>query len=173
MCIVLLMALMKTFFFLRVSMTLAYLVTLIIKVMGDLVFFIMFYIILIYMFGLILGVLGYENFTFMEVDDPDEWEEVTGDEEAPGFEYEFVPTFVGNIFAVIRMSLGDNDFGGVIYLGNSKGMVFWITWAIIAYICFIIFMNFIITEACVIYEKVADNLEQNLLLERANLINEA
>jgi len=95
-------------------------------------------------------------------------------EEFAGFEYAYLPyIFLGNMFTVVRMSLGDNDFGAVLYLGESKGMVFWFIWIFIAYLCFIIFMNFIITEACTIYEGVMENIDQSLLLERSVLINEA
>ena len=59
MVVVLLMALMKTFFFLRVSMSVAYLVTLIIRVVGDLKIFMLFFAILVYMYALNLGVLGF------------------------------------------------------------------------------------------------------------------
>jgi len=69
--LVLMMALMKTFFYLRVSMRFALFVALIIKVMGGLNTFILFYIIIVYMCALILGVLGYENYTWEEVHDTD------------------------------------------------------------------------------------------------------
>ena len=66
----------------------------------------------------------------------------------------------------MRMSLGDNDFSAVYYLDPvedegaiEKGAVFWLTWVLIAYITFIIFMNFIITEAGEIYAAVDANLD--------------
>ena len=68
MTIVLLMALFKTFFFLRISDTLAYLVTLIRKCIVDLKIFLLFYVILIYMFALIVGVLGWQVDTGIEID---------------------------------------------------------------------------------------------------------
>ena len=68
MTIVLLMALFKTFFFLRISDTLAYLVTLIRTCIVDLKIFLLFYVILIYMFALIVGVLGWQVDTGIEID---------------------------------------------------------------------------------------------------------
>ena len=68
MTIVLLMALFKTFFFLRISDTLAYLVTLIRNCIVDLKIFGLFYVILIYMFALIVGVLGWQVDTGIEID---------------------------------------------------------------------------------------------------------
>ena len=63
MCIVLLLAMIKTMFFLRIFDNLSYLVTLIRSVIYDLRIFMLFYIILLFMFSQILGVLGYQNYT--------------------------------------------------------------------------------------------------------------
>ena len=67
--------------------------------------------------------------------------------------------FAANFCAIVRNSLGDNDFGGVYLLGPARGALYWVVWGNIAFMLFIIFMNFIITEACVIYETVYANLE--------------
>ena len=61
--IVLLLALIKTMFFLRIFDNLSYLVTLIRSVIYDLRLFLVFYSILVFMFALILGVLGFQNFS--------------------------------------------------------------------------------------------------------------
>ena len=90
----------------------------------------------------------------MEVENPIDYEEIMSDEERPGFEYEFLPKFLAYMASTVRMSLGDNDFGAVPYMGDFRGSLFWVIWFLIAYILFIIFMNFIITEACIIYEAV-------------------
>ena len=57
--IVIALALVKTMFFLRIFDNLAYLVTLIREVIYDLKVFMLLYIIMVYMFSLILGVLGW------------------------------------------------------------------------------------------------------------------
>jgi hypothetical protein len=59
MSLVLLLALMKSLFFLRIFDNLSYLVTMIRSVIYDLRIFLIFYIILISMFSLVMGVLGF------------------------------------------------------------------------------------------------------------------
>ena len=63
MSLVLLLALVKSLFFLRIFDNLSYLVTMIRCVFYDLRVFLIFYIILIFMFSLVMGVLGFQNFT--------------------------------------------------------------------------------------------------------------
>ena len=52
-------------------MSIAYLVTLIRKVVVELQTFMLFYSILVFMFALILGVLGFQNFSRVELEDPE------------------------------------------------------------------------------------------------------
>jgi len=59
MCIVLFLALVKTMFFLRVFEQPSYLVTLVKQVIKDLMYFMQFYVIIVFMFSLILGVIGF------------------------------------------------------------------------------------------------------------------
>ena len=59
MILVLLLQLIKSFFFLRISSSFAYLVTLIRNVFYDLRIFLAFFAILIVMFSLIIGVMGW------------------------------------------------------------------------------------------------------------------
>ena len=59
MCLVIFMALLKSFFFLRISKRLAYLVNLIKSVMIELKWFICFYGIILYNFALIFGTIGW------------------------------------------------------------------------------------------------------------------
>jgi hypothetical protein len=166
MSIVLILALVKTMFFMRIFNNFSYLVTLIKQVIYDLRFFTMFYFVMVFMFSLIFGVLGFQNYTKLPAD-------VVPPEEEPGKEYKEIGRFAGNIITVVRMSVGDNDFDGVPYLGHSKAIVFWIVWGLILYVTCICFMNFIIAEACHSYEKVSENIDNILMYQRANLINES
>jgi len=59
MSVVLFLALVKTMFFLRIFNDLSHLVTLIRTVIWDLRNFMKFYVIIVFMFSLILGVLGF------------------------------------------------------------------------------------------------------------------
>ena len=65
---------------------------------------------------------------------------------------------------VVRISIGDNDFSGSIFLDQNLNILFWCVWAIIVLIMCIIFLNFIIAEASASYEKVSSNIDFFLLL---------
>ena len=103
----LLLALVKTLFFLRIFDNLSYLVTLIRSVIWDLRIFMCFYLIMIFMFSLIMGVMGWQNFTRTDVDFP---EGILERERYPGVEYKYLGRLVGNFLSVLRMSLGGTDF---------------------------------------------------------------
>ena len=66
MVLVLLFAMVKNLFYLRIFDSLSYLVTLITQVSADLSAFLVFYIILCFMFSLTLGVLGFQNYTMLD-----------------------------------------------------------------------------------------------------------
>ena len=87
MCIVLFLALVKLMFFLRIFDSLSYLVTLLRSVINDLYIFMLFYFILLFMFSLILGVLGVNNFTRK----PDKFDE---NKPYPGKEYRYLNRFI-------------------------------------------------------------------------------
>ena len=83
------MALIKTFFFLRILESFSYIVTMMMQVLVDLRVFILFYAVLILMFGAAMTVLG--------PNDADE--------------YKNLNKFLGNFITAMRLSLGDLDFG--------------------------------------------------------------
>lgn len=93
--------------------------------------------------------------------------------EYPGAEYAFLAKFLANVLSVFRMSMGDNDFGAVAYFDAERAIVFWVVWALIAYLTSIIFFNFVVAEASASYEAVSNNLDEVLILEKAQLINES
>ena len=59
MLVVLLLALVKLMFFLRIVGRMAYMVVLLENVIKDLLIFLTFYLILVFMFSLIMGVIGF------------------------------------------------------------------------------------------------------------------
>lgn len=87
-CIVLL-CLMKTFFYMRIVMSYSYIVTMIVNVVADLRVFLLFFTILILMFSAIFDVIAKSN----------------------ADEYKEVGPFLGNFFLTLRLSLGDFDVG--------------------------------------------------------------
>lgn len=167
MTILLMFALVKSLFFLRIFDSLSYLVTLLRGVIYDLRIFMLFYAILMFMFSLMIGVLGLGNFSR----DP-ELVEGLGNTR-PGIEYQYIGQFIGNMVHVVRMSIGDNDFSASIFLEEPINILFWIVWIIIMFIMCIIFLNFIIAEASASYEKVCSNIDYFLLFQKVNLIYES
>ena len=78
------------------------LITLLRSVIYQLRIFMVFYMILVYFFALMLGVMEYANYSRREAKAGKRAASVN-----PGFEYQEIGYLLGNIIAVIRMSLGD------------------------------------------------------------------
>ena len=81
--------------------------------------------------------------------------------------------FIGNIFQIMRISMGDYDFDGANDLEDVENIVYWICWLLMVTITCIIFLNFIIAEASNSYANVVETLVAQQLKERASLIKEA
>ena len=88
MIFVILIQLMKTFFFLRIKMSYSYIVTMIVRVVYDLRIFLLFYFILIVMFSSIFNIVSANNSDI----------------------YQNLNPFFANIMTTMRLSLGDFDF---------------------------------------------------------------
>ena len=128
-----------------------------------------FYLILIFMFSLIFGVMGFQNYTY----DKELMDYFEKKDDYPGIEYREIGLFFGNIISVIRMSLGDFDFGAIKYMDNLSNIIFWLAWICIVLMTCIIFLNFIIAEASASYEKVVQNIDNYLIFEKCSMINES
>jgi hypothetical protein len=109
---VIILALMKIFFYMRIVEKFSPIVTMLQRVVYDLRIFLLFYFILILLFSLLLGVLGVGNPNVpgsgltpedIEIDDPSS-------------EYKHTGLFIGNFINTLRMSLGDFDFDASLYL---------------------------------------------------------
>jgi len=81
------------------------------------------------------GVLGTANFkikgsfrdTYWIVDPESPTGEYTLDPDAPGFEYYKIGLFLGNFFAVVRLSMGDTAIIGCAeFLEHVENYMFWI-----------------------------------------------
>lgn len=169
MSFVLLLALCKTLFFLRIFDNLSYLVTMIRSVIYDLRIFLIFYTILLFMFSLILGVLGFQNFS----NDPELWDQLQQKGVYPGVEYSEIGRFFANIVSIIRMSMGDFDVNAIVYMDQTIARVFWFMWITIVLVTAVIFLNFIVAEASASYEKISANIANYLQYEKIELINES
>lgn len=89
MILVILVCMTKTFFYMRIVESFSYIVTMIIRVMGDLKVFLLFFIILIVMCSMIFDVIAINN----------------------ADEYKYIGPYWGNMMSTLRLSLGDFDFG--------------------------------------------------------------
>jgi hypothetical protein len=169
MIIIIVVALIKTFFFLRIFDALSPIVTMLTNVIYDLRIFLFFYAILIVLFSLLLGILGIGNKYI-----PGGFKDTYGDaDEYPGSEYANVGLFVGNLLSTLRMSMGDFGFDAAILLDPAENIIYWFVWLLIVIITCIIFLNFIIAEASASYEKVSEELDAYILSEKAALIQES
>lgn len=172
MIFIILLAVVKTFYYLKIFGALSPIVTMLANVIYDLRIFMLFYIILIVLFSLLLGILGLGN-----KDIEGGFKQMYGDKTVadgyPGSEYENVGLYLGNILTVLRMSMGDFGFDSAYLLSSTENIIYWFVWAIIVVVTCIIFLNFIIAEASASYEKVASDLEAYIMKEKALLIQEA
>lgn len=175
MIVIILLALMKTFSYLRIFGNLSPIVTMLSNVIYDLRIFLTFYTILIVLFSLLLGILGIGNrYIAGKFKDAYGVGKASVDSGGyPGSEYDNIGLFLGNIFVTMRMSMGDFGFDAAYMLADSENIIYWFVWFIIVVITAIIFLNFIIAEASASYEKVASELEAFIMREKASLIHES
>lgn len=74
---------------------------------------------------------------------------------------------------VLRISVGDYDFGYLTTLDSGMTLIYWILWIIIVVSTSVVMLNFVIAKACDCYQVVADRLGEFILKGRAGLITEA
>jgi len=153
MIVVILLCLMKLFFFLRIFMKLSYIVTMIMQVMKDLRTFFIFFTILIVMFSLVFDVITINQ----------------------AGEYRNVGNFAANLLGTLRLSLGNTDFNFLEddHLDSDQHTLFWVCWVLVVIFSALIFLNFIIAEVSNSYDFVRQSIDALIYKERAGLINEA
>ena len=165
------LAILRTFRLLKIFSGLSPIATMLINVISDLKIFLFFYVILIFLFGLLTSVLGLANkgsskeLAQKHEEDPDG---------IPGIEYRLIGLFVGNIISTLRTSLGDfADIPAVAYLDFHESVAYWFLWLIVIVVTNIVFLNFIIAEASASYEKVSEFLDEYIYKDQINLIADA
>jgi hypothetical protein len=173
MCFIVLLLIMKTFFFLRIFPTLTPIVVMITNVIYDLRIFLLFYIILIFLFCQLYAVLGLGNGY------PDENAEPVLDDEGEPIEddpteYDAIGLHAGEFLWTLRLSMGDfSAIGASTELDKAENVIFWLIWVMTVVITCIIFLNFIVAEASASYSHVVETLESVIQKEKAALINES
>lgn len=89
-------------------------------------------------------------------------------------EYEAIGPLWGNLFAALRLSLGDFDFTQIV--GRRRYLVhvlFWVVWIMMVGFAALIFLNFIIAEVSSSYARCNASVYQTIFKERAMQIAEA
>jgi hypothetical protein len=173
-----LVIMVKTFFFMRMFDSMAHLVSMIQRVAKDLSAFIAFFFILLQITSLILSVIGVGVIPFGE-EAPEEGlnlkNKLKGDinSSGPGVEYQYLPVWIKQILSVLRMSLGDFDFAESTLVSPVQNYLFWMTWLILVIITCIVFMNFIIAEVSSSYTNVQKSVMGHIQQDRAQLIQES
>ena len=71
---------------------------------------------------------------------------------------------------MFSMSTGSYDFNSANLLDSKENICYWAIWLVIIVMTNVVFLNFIIAEACASYEKVSAELEAFVLKERSALI---
>lgn len=153
MCIIVLLLITKTFFFLRIFPLLTPIVVMINNVVYDLRIFLFFYLILISLFCQIYAILGLGN---------DYTNVIRGyiDPEGVSKEYQAVGLHFGEFFWTFRLSLGDfSAIGATSSLLKHEMQIFWLMWILTVVVTSIIFLNFVVAEACASYSRVVESLE--------------
>ena len=187
MCFIILVVITKTFFYLRIFPSLTPIVVMINSVIFDLRIFMFFYMLLVSFFCLVFAVLGLGN---ESVHNPEERERrnlksgggsgggfassVSDDgDEDPAEEYKSVGLLAGEFLWTFRISMG--DFAAIDAqntLSKEESRIFWIMWVITLVLTCIIFLNFVVAEACASYMRIKDNLLPIIEREKAVLITE-
>jgi len=176
MIMVVILAIRRTFSYLRIFKSLSPIVTMLQNVIWDLRVFLTFYVILTLLFSLMYGVLGLGNAKipggFREAFYDFENNELSSD--APGIEYDKIGLFFGNFIQTIRLSMGDfAAIDAANTLSKNENYVFWIVWFVTVVVTCIIFLNFIVAEASASYTTVSEQLENFIQQQRADLTGEA
>ena len=159
MLLVILIAVNKTFFFLRIFDSFSPIVTMLQVVSKDLLNFLFFFVIL--MLGLSMQVivlcLGniYIDGRFRYLNSP-RW---TPDEDLgslyPGGEFEKIGLFFGNFMFIFRAAMGDFSVQyASVYLDPIDNYIFWCLFFIILISTNIVFLNFVVAEAGNSYSRV-------------------
>ena len=166
MCTVCLLAIRRTFNFLRIFTALSPIVTMLSNVIWALRIFMTFYTVLMVLFSLMFGVLGIQNYKLEGKYRDEFWKIPEGgddfelSEEAPGQEYKKIGLFFGNIFTAVRISTGDFPIiDSAEWLTPGENVMFWVIWFMTVVVTAIIFLNFIVAEAGNSYNEVSEQLE--------------
>ena len=162
--------LLKSFFFLRIFKSLSFLVSMLKQVFYDLQAFLLFYFILMFMFGIIFSIIDWGNYEF---NDDEYIRNIQYTATGPDKEYLLINKFFARMIVVLRISLGDFEFSSSTYLTPFQNVLYWLMFVLMVIVTCIVFLNFIIAEVSASYQSVKDILNVSILQERGQMINES
>jgi len=183
MIVVGILAIRRTFNFMRVFTKLSPIVTMLTNVFWRLRIFMTFYVILLLLFSLIFGVIGLGNYNLVGdyrtnfwIQNPQSSDPMDGElsEDAPTIVYFKIGQMASNFVQTLQLSLGDFSLlGPTIFFQKVENILFWIAWFVVLIITNVIFLNFIVAEASAIYSEVSESLQNYIQQQRADLVAEA
>ena len=147
------------------------------NVIYDLRIFLLFYTILVFLFGLMFSVIGVgldeiQNLHGHDHSDRRRLKPKSGggssnsggaDDDDDGLippEYKYTGMFVGQFLSTLRLSIG--DFASIetaAALPKAENILFWHIWFLAVILTNVVFLNFIVAEASASYAKVTETLE--------------
>ena len=78
-------------------------------------------------------------------------------------DYKYIGLGWGDFMWTLRISIGDNSaIADARYLQPAESKIFWILWSITSIITCVVFLNFVVAEACASYSIVTDTLEETI-----------
>ena len=89
-------------------------------------------------------------------------------------DYQTIGLHLGEFMWTLRMSMGDmSAVEDSKFLNRAENILFWICWLITVVVTCIVFLNFIVAEACASYSKVVETLQEVIWKEKSALITES
>ena len=80
----------------------------------------------------------------------------------PMSEYYYMNGLYTYFFATLRMSMGDfSMIAAVPYLGAGDSIFFWFPWLFCVVLLFIVFLNYVVAEACNSYSSISGEIESH------------
>ena len=165
--------LVKSFSVLRVFENLSQMVTMLGQVTKDISTFMLFFLLIIWQCSLIFNAIGLTNVAKNARQKILDDQVASGagkgnkvEKDYPGVEYQYLPVWMAQFVAVLRLGLGDFDFAESSKLDEFENLIYWAMWAFIIWLTCIIFLNFVIAEVSESYNKVKEDTEGLFLKQK-------
>lgn len=89
-------------------------------------------------------------------------------------DFKYIGLEWGEFMWTLRISIGDNAaIADSVFLNRDESIIFWLLWTITSIITCVVFLNFIVAEACASYTIVTETLEETISQQRAAMTAES